>query len=162
MPKNFLQYSHLKLLTIILLWKEIKHFKPCCPFWILSPGFHPSCRMMSSHLCKNDWNTKNVSSKNTWSTWTRKSNGVQRYPAWVWVGPALGLRAKKFKIWSHGTKIFGSKISLHKVIQVPWRYFVGFWNQNSFWGLTGSQRTDSRFCTISRAKKWNWFCVIKK
>ena len=33
---------------------------------------------------------------------------------------------QKIQIWSHGTKIFGSKISLCKVIQVPWRYFVGF------------------------------------
>ena len=101
------------------------------------PNYYHKSSIHSAHLCKNDWNTKNISSKNTWSTWTRKSYGVQRYPAWVWVGPALGLRAKKFKIWSHGTKIFGSKISLHKVIQVPWRYFVGFWNQNSFGGLTG-------------------------
>ena len=79
-----------------------------------------------SHLRKIDWNTKKLSSKNTWSTWTRKSYGVQRYPAWVWVGPALGLSAKIFKIWSHGTKKFCSKISLHKVSKVPWRYFVGF------------------------------------
>ena len=90
-----------------------------------------------THLRKIDWNTKKISSKNTWSTWTRKSYGVQRYPAWVWVGPALGLRAKLFKIWSHGTKKFCSKISLHKVRKVPWRYFVGFWRQDSFSGLTG-------------------------
>ena len=114
-----------KILILGLAWKS----KPSIPFDRGETGL--------PHLCKNDWNTKNISSKNTWSTWTRKSYGVQRYPAWVWVGPALGLRAKKFKIWSHGTKIFGSKISLHKVIQVPWRYFVGFWNQNSFGGLTG-------------------------
>ena len=31
-----------------------------------------------------------------------------------------------YEHWSHGTKIFGSKISLHKAIQVPWCYFVGF------------------------------------
>ena len=83
------------------------------------------------------WNTKNISSKNTWSTWARKSYGVQQYPAWVWVGLALGLRAKLFKIWSHGTKKFCSKISIHKVSKVPWRYFVGFWRQDSFSGLTG-------------------------
>ena len=68
-----------------------------------------------THLCKIDRNTKKLSSKNTWSTWTGQSYGVQWYSMWVWVGPALGLRAKKFKNWSHGTKKFCLKTSLHKV-----------------------------------------------
>ena len=60
--------------------------------------------MMIAHLCNIDQNSTKVSSKKTWSTWARKSYGVKPHPAWIWVGPALGVRAKKFKIWSHGTK----------------------------------------------------------
>ena len=70
-----------------------------------------------THLCKIDRNTTKVPSRKTWSTWTRRSNGVQRHPAWVWVGPALGVRAKKFKIWSHGTKKIAQKILYTKLVR---------------------------------------------
>ena len=44
--------------------------------------------MPLSHLCIIDRNITKIPSRKTWSTWTMRSNGVQRHPAWVWVGPA--------------------------------------------------------------------------
>ena len=113
----------------------IFHRGPICINWY--EWTRKKKEIVQTHLRKIDRNKKNLSSKNTWSTSTRKLYGVQRYPAWVWVGPALGLRAKSFKIWSHGTKKICSKISLHKVSKVPCGYFVGFLSQNSFSGLIG-------------------------
>ena len=90
-----------------------------------------------THLCKTDWDTTKWTSKKAWSTWTRMSNGVRRHPSCVWGCPALGVRAQKFKIWSHGTKKFRSKNSLLEVSKVPCFYFWGVLSKSSFTGIIG-------------------------